>query len=180
MLFRKIVIFVLIIFNLGSLSAMLYDKDGFKAILAYSNLGPEQRALLTTEQKTFTALNLKGADLRSKNLSGAIFIDTMFQGARLDNANLQGATFIRCNFRGVFIRGARLRGAGFKGCALIGVNLSDWDEHIVTQEGWTELIPDKIVFDECSLQLAIRDQPENYRQCSRQMSSFSGNGGPCS
>jgi DMSO/TMAO reductase YedYZ molybdopterin-dependent catalytic subunit len=99
------------------------------------------KAAEVIDSRNFLALNLRGIDVRDRDLSnlrasgallrdadfrGATLITANFRGANLSNARLQGADLRGASFQdadveGADFCGADLRGADFRGASLLGV-----------------------------------------------------------
>lgn len=165
---KKVLIFVTVFVNFNCLSS--YNKDHLALVLLVND----------SEQIVFERLDLSGANLQGKNLSGKKFINVNFNKARLEGAIFRNSVFYNCTFREALIRGAKFRGAGFMGCNLVEVNFSNWISNIVVINEWTDLIPNKIIFDDYSTIGMILGQPEKDGQVfSKSKNSFSGNGESC-
>ena len=81
-------------------------------------------------KKSYTGLNLKGAnlinaDLKEANLKDADVTEATFQEACLEWTNLSGLNFIGANLKGANFIGADLKGSNFSRANLKGANLSD-------------------------------------------------------
>lgn len=78
-------------------------------------------------KEIFIGMNLKEANLSTKELSNINFSNANFQGAYLPDANLKGANLPNANLQGAFLLNANLQGANLLNANLQGAFLYDAD-----------------------------------------------------
>jgi uncharacterized protein YjbI with pentapeptide repeats/beta-lactamase regulating signal transducer with metallopeptidase domain len=102
----------------ASVTARIRDSRGARTVSARARRVTGRAALEHCHR-----CDLRGTDLRNRDLHGIEFASADLQGADLRGADLRGATFSATNLRDARMDGADLRHASFVGCDLTGTDL---------------------------------------------------------
>lgn len=118
------------------------DLSGLPLARLHGGLTEDERAGVTTRQRSLAAIHCEGVKLYEAHLEGAYLAGGNLEGADLERAHLEQASLMYAHLEGVNLRTARMEGA-FLGFANLNGKTMDAQELQVIRQ-WKHDFPDKL------------------------------------